>query len=502
MVRFLSRLAPGLVFGLGFLAVLCIALMIFYFFNHIGFPLNLEMMEGNIFQHFERAAAGLPVYTAPSPEYIPLAYNPLYYYLAVPFGWVFGVTLPTLRLVAVLGLVGSAGILARLVYIRTNSRWWALMAVGLFAAAYRVMDVYLDTAHSDPWLLFSILLGSYWIDRRSSRIGRLAGVLMLVAGFWFKQHGALFVAGGVFYLVWREGIRRSWPYWTAAAIFGPALYLWGGNALFGAYFHYFTWEVPRQWTQVNVQAVSRYLWFITKSYPALALAAGLLTAHTVLRRRGELSVWHVQLVMALASGFLGALDPGSSNNVFAPMGLWFILTGTLALHSLWLRVGWVQRYGVHLFALVLAFGTLTYFPWRYVVSPSAGDSYAEFISTLQNLDGPVYAPQLGQLQDDYKLYPAVGWVALEDIIRGPGRSTQNHPTSRLLLESVIQPDGPAYIVMNYPLETDPLLGFLADYYVREADWGARFAPLRALPHRWDLAWPRYLYRYAPDEAAG
>jgi hypothetical protein len=27
-----------------------------------------------------------------------------------------------------------------------------------------------------------------------------------------------------------------------------------------------------------------------------------------------------------------------------------------------------------------------------------------------------------------------------------------------------------------------------------------FIALRGLPKRWDHGWPRYLYRYAPDEA--
>ena len=32
------------------------------------------------------------------------------------------------------------------------------------------------------------------------------------------------------------------------------------------------------------------------------------------------------------------------------------------------------------------------------------------------------------------------------------------------------------------------------------DFEERFEPLRVLPARWDHGWPRYLYRYAPDEA--
>jgi hypothetical protein len=114
----------------------------------------------------------------------------------------------------------------------------------------------------------------------------------------------------------------------------------------------------------------------------------------------------------------------------------------------------------------------------------------------------VYAPTLGQLERGYQFFPAAHWVALEDMIRGPGRDTQNHPNTRRLLEPALNPSGPAFLLTNYPLEIDPLLGFLTEYYVLEQDYGDRFAALGVLPGRYSLyqAWPRYLYRYSPGEA--
>lgn len=53
------------------------------------------------------------------------------------------------------------------------------------------------------------------------------------------------------------------------------------------------------------------------------------------------------------------------------------------------------------------------------------------------------------------------------------------------------------ILMNYPLENDPILAFLLEYYKLETDLGERFAPLTALPKRFNLEYPRYLYQYQP-----
>lgn len=470
----------------------------FLWVNHVGFPLHLEIMEGAVLQHVQRAMAFEAIYPEPSPAYVPLAYNPLYYLLAAPFAWIVGANLFTLRLVAILGMAGSGLILYRVVQEKTRSTWWGLMAAGLFAAAYRVMDTYLDNAHSDSWLLCSALLGSYILDRNRSRLWNLAGVVILISAFWFKQHGALFAIGGVLFLTWREGWRRSVPYWLTAAALGPILYLFAGPWLFGPQFHYFTWEVPRQWSELSLYTFRRYLGFIAKSYPILGAFGASVVVWTGVRKRANLNIWHVQFVFAALTGLMGSLDPGSSNNIYIPMGTWFILMGTLGLHGFTVHFPAARDHGIHLLALITTFALLVYDPRSVITSPRARESYNDLLGLLHNIEGNVYAPWQGPSLGDYSFYPAAHWVALEDMIRGPGREIHDHPTTRRLITPALNPDDTAFILANYPLENIyPFLGFLQDYYVLEADWGERFKPLRTLPKRWDLLWPRYLYRYEP-----
>jgi hypothetical protein len=86
---------------------------------------------------------------------------------------------------------------------------------------------------------------------------------------------------------------------------------------------------------------------------------------------------------------------------------------------------------------------------------------------------------------------------MEDLIRGTGVDENNHPVTRDLLNDVLHPNGNAYILMNYPLENDPLLSFLLNEYKLKEDLGDRFAPLSTLPKRFNLEYPRYLYEYSP-----
>ncbi len=487
--------------GLMIWSVLSIAIIAYLWINQTPFPLNLDLMEGTVLQHVQRLAQGQPVYPAPTADFVALAYNPLYYVVSVPFTWVFGMSLPTLRLVSILATVGSGVILYLTIRRKTGSVWWALIAVGLFAAAYSAMDAYLNIAHSDACFLFAALLGTYILDAKQTRGWRIVGILVLISAFWFKQHGALFVIGGVLYLTWKEGLLRSLIYWVLAALLGPVLYVGAGPLLFGSQFLYFTWQVPRQWSEVNLAFAQRYLIFIAGTYGVLAASGGLWSLWAALRERKNLSIWHVQFAFALLSGLMGTLDPGSSNNVYIPMGMWFILVGVWGLHEAAVRSRRFDRYRLHLLALFAAFALLLYNPVSYIVPANADAEFADLVQTLTDLNGNVYAPWLGELQSGYDLSPRAQWVGLDDIVRGPGRDEANNPVIEAILDPVLHPGEPMYILANYPLDTFPPLSFLVQDYTLETDYGDRFAALSVMPKRFYHGYPRYLYRYNPETAA-
>jgi hypothetical protein len=80
----LSRRKPGAkniaAWALSVIFALNISFILFLWVNHAGFPLNLELMEGTTWQEFQRAASFQTIYSAPAPGYVPMAYNPLYFF--------------------------------------------------------------------------------------------------------------------------------------------------------------------------------------------------------------------------------------------------------------------------------------------------------------------------------------------------------------------------------------------------------------------------------------
>jgi hypothetical protein len=461
--------------------------------NHVRFPFNIDIMESVVLQHARRALHGEPIYPTPTPQFVPLAYNALLYIVAVPFLRIFGDTLTTLRMVSVIGLAASAIAIFVLVRDATRSGWWGIIATGMFCAAYPVMDAYLDSAHSDAWLLCCALWGTYLVGR-SSRPARISGIFVLIAGFWFKQHGAVFTGVGLLYLTWREGIRGSVVYWLCAAVFGGALYILAPGTLLGADFHYFTWYVPGGWSELSGRTFYRVTLYVAAYYPLLALAALAGVYRSV--RANRIGILDAQLGAAFVTAIMGSLDPGSSYNVLIPMGAFCIVRGSIELAQLSERV--FPRFRLHpaLIVTLMAFATLFRDPRPYWLPVAAArTAYADLLDTVRALPGTVYAPSVGQFVSGPMLYPAAHWIAVEDIMRGPRRSAADSALARRLIDPARLPKGVAFLITNRPIATlSAPVSELASSYTLVQDFGNRFAVLQPLPRPFNTGFPRYLYR--------
>ena len=495
-----AALARGVLaaFAIAQLALLCLIVA-----NHWRFPLFLETMEGTILQQVRRAAQWRHVFPEPAPDYVPLAYNPLLYYVSAPFAALFGASLAGVRLVAIAGLALTVWLVHAIVRDETGKPWLALVAAGLFAAAYKVMDAYLDTAHADSWLVASILLGSRLLAHGGSMRRDAAGIAILCAAFWFKQPGALFAASGLAFVIWRRGLRASWPAVAVALVAGPLLYVVAGPALFGSHFHYFTWQVPSSWSTLSLRALAGYAWFLIATYPVLLAVASLWLADQLWRAPAALSIWQAQLVTAIAAGALATLSPGSAANVFAPAGALLIIAGTIALAQALPDFDNPRRQSqgaLAAAALALSFVPLLYDPRPLLVDRAGAEAaYRDLASLIGELGGPTASPSLGQLPSGPRLAPAGSWVALDDMIRGR-RVPKRSPA---LFDAALAPallPAPRFLLMNEPLADNAVFEALRPRYRLARDLGDRFRALAGLPGAYPVrsSWPRYVYERVRD----
>ena len=131
--------------------VLCLSLLwlvalVVVFALRIGFPLELEWMEGGSLQHALRLQRGESVYGPPSEEFVPFLYTPLYPMVLAILGYVFPLDYALGRVVSVLAFAAVCGGLWRAVGREGRPLAHQAAAIGLFCAGYVFSFRWLDLA--------------------------------------------------------------------------------------------------------------------------------------------------------------------------------------------------------------------------------------------------------------------------------------------------------------------------------------------------------------------
>ena len=131
-----------------------------------------------------RLRHGYALYSPPSLQWAPFLYAPLFFYVSAAVTKIVGVQYAALRLVSVLSILGSFGLIFAFVYVETGRRWAAaLFAAGLFASLYPFVFAWYDVGRVDSLALF-FFLAALLATRRTHPV--LAAVLWLLA-FLTKQ---------------------------------------------------------------------------------------------------------------------------------------------------------------------------------------------------------------------------------------------------------------------------------------------------------------------------
>jgi hypothetical protein len=374
--------------------------------------------------------------------------------------------------------------------------------------------------------LAMILLGSVLIDLGRSRRRNLVGIGCFLLAFWLKQHGALFVGAGLVYVTWRQGWRRSWEIWLLVA--ANALVYSVGPELFGPTFHGATWTQPRSWVDFRPATLLRLLGFTARYYPILAIGAITATGRSLLQSDRPPSIWSFLFPAAVLSGFVGALDGRSSNNIFAPLVLWYIIAGLIGLRAMTQRFAYVDRWRLRLTALGISFGLLIYNPVSVMVSAQATIAYDELLTTLEHLPSPVYVPALGPLPIG-NLSVRAPVEAIEGLVRSWPLPTNRNPLVLQLLGPALEQPGAYLLLTNETsladrlspqtkldpkldpklnpkldprsnLQPERILSPWLDRYSLAVDFGDRFRALRTPDRLGHPRWPRYLLRAGTSPA--
>ena len=214
------------------------------FLSRLGYPLDLEWMEGGTLTHALRLARGQPLYAEPSVDFVSFLYTPLYPALLAALSKVFGLSYVLGRSVSILSFSGALAFLVAAVRgvaqpYESEELGAVATASGLLGAAavclaFPFCGAFYDLVRCDSlWLLF-VSAGLYAALRGGSTRRIVIAALLLVLGFFTKQTAAPFIVAAAASVFLTSGIRRGLVF-SGAAFGSTAAAILAGQYLTGGW---------------------------------------------------------------------------------------------------------------------------------------------------------------------------------------------------------------------------------------------------------------------------
>ncbi|MBW2274128.1 MAG: glycosyltransferase family 39 protein [Deltaproteobacteria bacterium] len=395
---------PALLLALYFAAVFAWLAL-----QRVGYPFELEWMEGGSLQHLQRVLAGKALYGPPSLDFVPYPYPPLYYYAGALLTPLFGAGFPALRGVSLLASCGSAWVIFAWVRRETGRDFLGLVCAGTFLATFRASGAYMDVARLDSLFVFLALLSLLLLRFARTRSALVGAGLCAAAAIMTKQTGVVLYAPILLWCLradWREAGGAIAPGSRMRAFVLPMLGIVALSVvvLDGLLGQRFLWYV------VGAQAAHEIRWSMLPGLVArdLVLALPLMSllalGYAVLRARdAEASFFLALLVGAGLAYVIPRAKAGGAMNNLILIHACLIVAGGVAAGRVegWMgaMAGWTERRGEAALALGLALQLLllVYDPRIALPQPSDEAAGWRLVERLAALEGEVLMPAQGYL---------------------------------------------------------------------------------------------------------
>lgn len=378
----------------------------------IGHPFQLEWMEGGMLEVAARVRDGEPLYVAPSVDYVPYIYPPLYFAIVAALSPLLGLELWTARLVSFAATVG-VGVLA-FDHVRrvTGSRWLAACAPLLYVATYELAGRWLHIARVDA-LALCWLYAAMWALRFGGRArSAIAAGLLAALAFSTKQSAlfALVPTIAIAALVDRRRSLIALATFAVAAIVTTALL----QTMSSGWYLYYLFELPRQHELVLAHAAAGLATRLAWLAPAV-----LVIARALIPRRGSQSTLDLRdvgvFVGLTATALISFIHSGAYQNVLLPMFLAIAIATPIAIAKLELRPA------IGALLVTLQLGLVAHPTAASLPEQSAVASGERFLSWLGAREGELLMPDHGWLQRRVGKRSSGLGMAARDVLRAdPG----------------------------------------------------------------------------------
>ena len=364
-------------------------IFVFVAVRRIGYPYELEWLEGGAVEIAGRVAHGQGIYVAPSIHYVPYPYTPLYFWVTGSLAHFMGVGFLPLRLVSFISSLGACALLVRIVWRETGDVVAGVVASGLFTATFAVSGAWLDIGRVDAMALLLLLL-AFYLGRHARGIGGgiVVGVVAFLA-FMTKQSDLLALLPVLVVLViFRRRVGLPALATVAALVVGSTALL---DATSHGWYGYYAFQELLH--QGEIHSVWRT--FFTKDlwHTPWAIGLGLIALLLSVRYRRLASTdwlyWGSAIVGLLLAALVSRLHAGGGPDVLIPAYAATALMGAFGYDALlraakhaganghragWLAVVPTATSFVLVLVVAVQIGALHYSTSRFL--PTASDRVA------------------------------------------------------------------------------------------------------------------------------
>lgn len=414
---------PSLSFLLLIIAIFYIGLYLWTALHRIGYPFELEWMEGAMVDECRQLLNGHHLYRAPSLEYVPFIYPPGYFVLSSFAMRLFGVGFFAPRLVSLLASLGSMLLLCGIVKRETRSLAAGIISAGLFAAAYEATGSWMDIARVDSLFIFWVVLGIFTATRWAGRMGSAVITALIFSAAFFTKQVALApaLAVGVYYLIKDRKQVLIYIITLVVAAGGGTLLL---NNYYGGWYIYYVFRLSSHHS-LQLNQIKEFIFRdILRLFPVIfgisAYACIVAIKDRRLRDNSSSLLYLLLSASLLGVSLIGRGNINSYINTLLPLALALALLSGLILgvnrsrRSIHLQRD--ARQTVISILIIVQFVIFGYLPAQYIPTREDHRAGERLVALMKNTAGPILLPFHGYLPRLAGKDSTAHWTAVLDLL--------------------------------------------------------------------------------------
>ncbi|MCX7737664.1 MAG: glycosyltransferase family 39 protein [Candidatus Kapabacteria bacterium] len=378
-----------------------ILVFLFISIQRVGYPYELEMMEGGMLENAIRLNEGKPLYTEPTLDYIPFIYPPMYSFISVFSIKIFGENFFSLRLISLTSIILTFLIIFLFVRKETGNTIFALGSAGLFAGFYQITAFWFDLARVDSLFLLFIILSLYVLRFNDKIYGLILSAIFAIFAFLTKQSTLMILLPISIYLILNYKFKSL--YFILTFAFGILLTTIIFNYYTNGWYSFWVFELPssHEW---NFKYLLSFWSYDVFKHSSLIFIMSLLWIILLSKEKEQRIVYFYMCLMigVLISAWLQRLHLGGYVNANIPFYAFFSIIFPLALlfFDKKLKTLYHQNnlFSIIIYVIILSqLLTLNYNPSKAI--PSEADRIAgdKIVKKIKEIEGNVYIPNHGYL---------------------------------------------------------------------------------------------------------